>query len=79
MVKPNVYVGFCKGKGKVCELMEKVEHSRLKNVVAIVDKDYDELLNQESYIDSLYYTDGTDMESTILKVEKTRQMVFLGL
>lgn len=77
LVKPEVYVGFCKGKAKVCELMEKVEQSRLKNVVAIVDKDYDELLNSESYIDGLYYTDGTDMESTILKVEKTVEKILL--
>ena len=69
MVYDEVFIGFCNGKKKVCKLMEKVEQTRLKNVVAVVDRDYDGILKSEKLTEGLFYTDGTDMESSILKVD----------
>ncbi len=77
LVRPEVYVGFCKGKSKVYELMRKVETSRLRNVVAVVDKDYDEILKNTVNIDSVFYTDGTDMESSILMSKKAIQKMMI--
>lgn len=70
LINSNVEVRFCNGKGKVCSLMSLVQRSRLRRVIAIIDKDYDEILNETKNDTNLFYTDGTDMETTILSVEK---------
>ena len=76
-IDSDVKIRLCEGKPNVCRLMKTVEQRRIKNVVAIVDKDYDSILNSKPMITGVFFTDGTDIESSILKVDGIIQKFLL--
>ena len=75
LLKPDTLVDINDGKKeKVIEAIKKANEEGMKGIVGIVDADFDNLINVP-FVENLYRTDTHDLESMLLKSERSLKKV----
>ncbi|GAA0473706.1 hypothetical protein Ade02nite_74050 [Paractinoplanes deccanensis] len=66
------------GKPAVLKAMRIVEQQNMRSVAALVDRDWAGFLEEISQIQSVFYTDGFDLDSTIMAMKSVRDRVIIN-
>ncbi|MCK5374967.1 MAG: DUF4435 domain-containing protein [Alphaproteobacteria bacterium] len=75
LLQPDTLIDINGGKkDKVIEAIKKANEEGMKGIVGIVDADFDNL-NNVPFVENLYRTDTHDLESMLLKSEKSLKKV----
>ena len=75
LIQPDTLIDINGGKkDKVIDAIKKANEEGMKGIVGIVDADFDNL-NNVPFVENLYRTDTHDLESMLLKSEKSLKKV----
>ena len=75
----NLKLINCEGKSNLLGLLGFPElNSHTYNWIALLDKDYDQILNRQSTVSNLVYTDLNDLEVTLLCICSSRNHLLIN-